>query len=624
MDEFPYTYRIYAGGMGVVCAEDTNNDFFGPSMNSNIVSFSNTSKILKLYTLTDTEKDTPVFTFQSQITLDQSPAKVGSKIRDIHTANNSYSFRLVSSSGVQDSGEGTYGVIRADGLDSEGYSAKDTVDFVVNQIRLSASLSKVSFYLLEQPFIFFEDSVLETGIEKKVTITVTDQDNGPASVEGSFTRYDSGSDVIQVVGEANFQDIEVDVNSTTRHNYDYSFVKQGNNLSYKFDYNGVEGLTSIEKTWTDHKIFTNDDKSNRIGFADYDSIAIDSASALTFSKETGVKFFTCSPENAFATQCQETGDIPPHGLQFTQKLKSNKGVTVTVASKTIGEDNDAQTYFYFNWYCHKGRTWNYEVYSKPIIDIETIDTTEGTLYTVIAFNDSIQFSRFFTNWSYGSRFVQVFDKNDVDVDELCPEDIIFNPKEKNLVWIFSNCNRNQNLLSFEILEDGTLKFVTSRWVSSDRVTVSNKACVLIDEFVIFKSPSSPTQGGSLTSFDRDFSFTRVELSTQAYNIAKLESFECLSELDLYLTLSADGVEKPVQRQITVFRGSSLHNAMKRVLFSAYPVNEKTTSFQTYAHLDKVVILTFDENMKILDTLNVDTASPSLATIGSGIDLSKVG
>lgn len=128
----------------------------------------------------------------------------------------------------------------------------------------------------------------------------------------------------------------------------------------------------------------------------------------------------------------------------------------------------------------------------------------------------------------------------------------------------------------------------------------------------------------MTSFDRDFSFTRVLLDTQAFNIANLESFECLSELDLFLTLSSDKTEGPVVRQITVFRGSSLHNSMKRVLFSAYPVDLATTSFQTYAHLDKVVIVTFDKDMKMLDKFNVDTTSPSLATVGNSIDPTKVG
>jgi len=52
-----------------------------------------------------------------------------------------------------------------------------------------------------------------------------------------------------------------------------------------------------------------------------------------------------------------------------QKLKSNKGVSVTVASKTVGQDDKAQTYYYFNWYAHQNKAWNYEVYQKPIVDI---------------------------------------------------------------------------------------------------------------------------------------------------------------------------------------------------------------------------------------------------------------
>jgi len=120
--EFPYTYRIFAGGLGVVCAEETNGDFFGPSMNSNIVSFSNSQKTLSVYTMTDTEKDKPVFTKQSTFSLDNSALKAGTAVRDIHTANNSYSIRIVSGNSIDDSGEGTYGLIRADGLNFEGYS----------------------------------------------------------------------------------------------------------------------------------------------------------------------------------------------------------------------------------------------------------------------------------------------------------------------------------------------------------------------------------------------------------------------------------------------------------------------------------------------------------------------
>ena len=70
-------------------------------------------------------------------------------MRDIHTGTNAYSLRFVSGQGVNDSGEGTYGVIKTDGLSSEGYSAANTVDFVVGSLRLSASLSNLSFYLLD-------------------------------------------------------------------------------------------------------------------------------------------------------------------------------------------------------------------------------------------------------------------------------------------------------------------------------------------------------------------------------------------------------------------------------------------------------------------------------------------
>jgi hypothetical protein len=53
-----------------------------------------------------------------------------------------------------------------------------------------------------------------------------------------------------------------------------------------------------------------------------------------------------------------------------QKLKSNKGVSVTVASKTVGQDDKAQTYYYFNWYCSPGkRCGTTRFIEKPIVDI---------------------------------------------------------------------------------------------------------------------------------------------------------------------------------------------------------------------------------------------------------------
>jgi hypothetical protein len=364
MDEFPYVYNVMPGGLGVVCAPDEGGDFFGPSLNSNIVFFKNSERSIKVYTLTDTEKDTPVFTEKDSFSLQNSPMKEGTAIRDIHCGNNSYSLRFVSGKSIDDSGEGSYGIIRSDALSGENYSEKDTVDYVVNQIRLKATKTNVSFYLLEQPFIFFQDDALETGVEKKVTVIVNDKDDKPVQLEASFTRYDSGSDLIEVTGESNFQEIEVDVNSKTKHNFGYNFVKYGNNLKFKFDYQAT-GLTPIQSVSTEHKIFTQDKEK---GFGTYTTFAIDSASAFTFSEQTGVIFYKCNPENAFATQCIQTSDKPPRGLKFDQKLKSNKGVSLAVASRTIGEDDKKKTYFYFNWYCHDAKTWNYEVYDKPIID----------------------------------------------------------------------------------------------------------------------------------------------------------------------------------------------------------------------------------------------------------------
>jgi hypothetical protein len=49
-------------------------------------------------------------------------------------------------------------------------------------------------------------------------------------------------------------------------------------------YGDVKELSPVENVWTSHNIFT-DDKDQKFGFGDYQKIAIDAASAMTFSDD---------------------------------------------------------------------------------------------------------------------------------------------------------------------------------------------------------------------------------------------------------------------------------------------------------------------------------------------------
>jgi hypothetical protein len=150
--------------------------------------------------------------------------------------------------------------------------------------------------------------------------------------------------------------------------------------------------------------------------------------------------------------------------------------------------------------------------------------------------------------------------------------------------------------------------------------------VLPSEIVVYEYPNKDKQSGKITAYDRDFSFSSQSIDKSTFGIGEeIQNFECIPELNVFLSLSAYSVGKDVQKQITVFRGGAMADSMKRVLFSIFGVKKEVVAIESYAHFDKVVILPFTSDNKILEPLiNVDTLSPSLATNAQGIDVSKVG
>jgi hypothetical protein len=103
-------------------------------------------------------------------------------------------------------------------------------------------------------------------------------------------------------------------------------------------------------------------------------------------------------------------------------------------------------------------------------------------------------------------------------------------------------------------------------------------------------------------------------------------FECLPELNIFLTMNKNPND-PSKLQITAFRGNKLGDAMRRVLFRTTQdgmINSNAMKFRTYAHFERIVILTFDGSEQILDKIQISTASPGLVILTDSDFADQVG
>ena len=312
--------------------------------------------------------------------------------------------------------------------------------------------------------------------------------------------------------------------------------------------------------------------------------------------------------------------LPTHGIEYSDILRTTTGVAITVGKKDIvgSSGEETTTMHYFNWFNFKDRVWDYEVYDKKIVDVEHTTTKSGETYTVIAFEDSVQIARFFAGWTYGNRDLTVFKAEDVDIDEFCPADVILNSEERSTIFILSNCKNSQNLIEIKIEEPRRPQFVRSRWISSEAKVVPKEVCMLPDEMILFSHATTASESSTLTSYDRGFSFNKSVIDRKVYDLSEFSDFACVPELNIFLSLNieTDPMAQEAMKELVIYRGGTAMQGMRRILHKISGLSPTITNFQSYVHLDKVVVMLLTKDNQMLETFSFDPKSPTIITEAS--------
>jgi hypothetical protein len=84
--------------------------------------------------------------------------------REILVGTDNYTIKFAADKGIKDTAENSFTIVNSNKLSDEYFSGKDTLDIVINTLNLRASITGLDFYLLAQPFLYFDDSKLSNAI----------------------------------------------------------------------------------------------------------------------------------------------------------------------------------------------------------------------------------------------------------------------------------------------------------------------------------------------------------------------------------------------------------------------------------------------------------------------------
>lgn len=618
-DTETFTFTLAPASYGYVCAETVGGDFFGMSNGNEAVHLLNADQkqSLVVYTVSDASKNNVRLTKQKNVPITTS-LKDKKGVREILVGTQAYTINYSPDTGINDLGANTLTVINTDYLNQEFFSGAGALDIVINRLNIQTSLTEVLFKLMAQPFLKINDKVLKNGIKTDIDVGIKDADEQEVTVKFTFTRFDDANAEVKLT-QVTPNIVDIDPYSLNKIYFPYDLISYGNSVTMNVNFQSetpINKLTPVKSQYMTHKISIPENNiNNRPAFS------IDAGSAFLVNGDSNmVTYLKCDEENLYSTECIIKSSIPTHGIKFDSKHTSTSGVTITTGKKEITYDDPKKnkTFYYFNWFDHQRGVWDYEVYDQKIVDVGHTVTNDGTTYTVIAFDDKIQISKFFSGWTYGNRNVKTFDKTDVDVDTFCPVQVMFNANLRDELYVLSSCENTQNLILFDISDNSSPKFVESRWISSDPIPNEKKSCILPDELIIFDIPSSIAKERevTLTSYDRTFSFTKSVIDNTAYGISKFYDFACVAELSVFITLNDNSSKSVVSgaKELIVFRGNSAMKGMRRILFRTQELLKPETivTFQAYSHFDNVVVVLLDSNNNIVQSINISIDSPLLA------------
>lgn len=154
-------YQVHST-TGYICAETKGGSFFGMSNGNELVHlYDDTAQgHLTTYSINDSDKKDITMSRLKRVFIKTDLSnKVGA--REILVGTDNYTIKFATDKGINDVAENSFTIVNTNKLSDEYFSGKDTMDIVINTLNLRASITGLDFYLLAQPFLYFNDSNLD-------------------------------------------------------------------------------------------------------------------------------------------------------------------------------------------------------------------------------------------------------------------------------------------------------------------------------------------------------------------------------------------------------------------------------------------------------------------------------
>ena len=170
-------FKLSPAGSGKFCSPERGYEFFGISNGNELIQLqiNPDSQQMLVFAMFDSSMPEIKAKLSKTVSLGTS-LKDTKGIREVISGTDTYSIKIATDQGINDTGSNTITRVLTDGLNAEFVSADEDVDIVINSINIAANKNELKFKILSQPFIYFEDKVFEDKAEKKIDIVISDAD----------------------------------------------------------------------------------------------------------------------------------------------------------------------------------------------------------------------------------------------------------------------------------------------------------------------------------------------------------------------------------------------------------------------------------------------------------------
>lgn len=511
-----------------------------------------------------------------------------SGIREIRKGFGNYLLRFAKDKGIDDSGKNS--IVVADGYLQMQFNANEgNVNALVNVFNLEFTQKFLNLYVLQGAYYVLNTIQPDTA-RVDISILVKDAET-PDGVTASGSWY-VVKDPFDTVEFASYvhPPLEIYPGGYSRFNFPYSTIATGNDLRFEVNFNSdpyLENFETQSKLYQDHEVAM----SVNLNRDDIDIQEFHVMSgAAVFQNATQIYWFVCTEENEFATQCFDLESVPTYGMNLQTRMDGALQVIYSWTYKDASPDNSA-AFSYFNWYefgLDGGRgSWQYEYYDGRIVDVGHTRTIDGNVYTVIAFTDRVMISLFFDDWSYGNRKNVVFTKDDINDRDFCPKQVSFNPKQRSVIYVFSDCEDEQQIVVFTVDEIGSVAYEYSHFLGND--FKDPEICVLEDEIVIYEQEKR-----TITSLDEVFSFTMIQNDYSLLKINNIADFACFPQQNEFYILSNIIDKEKQHSEVVVFNGAAQKDIYNRIKMRLTNLQGTFQRLQPFYHRGEVVLALYND------------------------------